>query len=361
MSVFTNRVSAPLTSREGLERFYREQFELHQPEPLSPAQFKRMSTKRRAEENERRIRFIHHGLTVGTPVVTEAAKRLSALNVHNRETLLDKLGLGLSGFPYLGKTHILFELARYTANRLYRDVPDFIELEMVPCVIITVPSPTTSKGVLQEMMNFFGFDFNQGYTESKLRSVLIPAMNEHGTRIVAFDEAHNMARGGPTQRESTKNMVRKVVQDVIATPLFAGIQLQQNGLFTGISGSQLSTRTQMLNLVPFSAATEKDRNLFMSTLDLFESGIPLSGNEPGTLRSLAPYLFNRSGGIMGEISNTLRTAAVMLINRGDVVRFGGEQFTEELFEQIPLGAAAQARKEFIDEEAELDWPRWPSE
>lgn len=361
MNAFRSRASVPLTSREGLERFYREQFTLRQPEALSPAQFKKMSTKSREAENQRRIRFIHHGLTVGTPFVTEAAKRLSMLNVHNRETLLDKLGLGLSGSPYLGKTHILFELARYTANRLRRDVPDFIELEMVPCVIITVPSPTTSKGVLQEMMNFFGFDFNQGYTESKLRSVLVPAMNEHGTRILAFDEAHNMARGGVTQRESTKNMVRKFLNDIDATPIFAGIQLQQNGLFTGISGSQLSSRTQMLNLVPYSAATEGERNHFCNTLDLFEGGIPLYGNEPGTLRSLAPYLFNRTGGVMGELSSVLRTAAVMLINRGDAIRFGGEQFTEALFEQIPLGAAAQARRDFIDAEDELDWPLWPSE
>lgn len=357
MSFFSEVRSYPLTSRRGLERLYREQ--ITKPDPISSRQFKRLTEEEQDRANDERIRFIHQGLTIRTPAFGGAAKQLASLYIQNSGTLHDKLSLGISGAPYLGKSHLLFELARYTANRLRRDVPDFIEREIVPCVIITVPSPTTSKGVLQEMMNFFEFDFNQGYTESKLRATLVRAMNAHGTRLLGFDEAHNMARGGPRTTEDTKNALRKLMQDVDATQAYAGIELRQNGLFRGVSGNQLSSRMRMVDLFPFTAASERSRHLWMTTLDHFEQGLCLIGNEPGTLRSLAPYLFNRTGGIMGELASVLRTAALSLIRDGAITKYGREQITENLLDEIPLGEAAEQRQLHLTDDDELDWPKWP--
>lgn len=358
MNSFASVRSFPLTSRRGLEQMYREQ--VQQPDLPTPAKYKKLSEEAREELDERRIRFIHHGLTVSTPALGEATKLLGMLYVQNRDTVHDKLSLGLSGAPYLGKSHSLFELARYTANSVRRYVPDFIEQEIIPSVVITVPSPTSSKGVLQEIMTFYGYDFHQGYTESKLRSIVVQALNEHGTRMIGFDEAHNMARSGPRLTEDTKNMLRKLMQDTVATQVYSGIELHLNGLFKGVSGRQLSSRIRMVELHPYTAANAQSRELWMKTLDRFEEGLCLVGNEPGTLRSLAAILYNRTGGVIGELANVLRTAAVLLIRRKALLKFGREQITEVLLDEIPLGVAAAERQERIEDGDELDFPKWPS-
>lgn len=355
MNYFTVTRQFPLTTREGLEGLYQER--ISKPEPIAPKQYRRLSEERRAIEDQRRLLFIHRGLTIGTPTFVEAVKQLGSLFVQNQQTVHDKLSLGLSGVPYLGKSHLLFELARYTSNRLRRDVPDFLELGIVPCVIITL-SPTNSKGILQELMNFFGYPFNQGYTEGKLRSIVVNAMNEHGTVLLGFDEAHNMARGTRVM-EDNKNMLRKLMQDLSATQVYSGIELRANGLFAGISGSQLSRRIRMIDLYPYTAASQDSRELWMRTLDQFEEGLCLIGNEPGTLRSLAPYLYNRTGGVMGELANVLRTAASSLIRDGVVLRYGREQLTQSLLEMVPPGDAAEQRLLHMEDGDERDWPTWP--
>ncbi|KJL28833.1 Bacterial TniB protein [Microbacterium oxydans] len=352
-----HRTAVPLMSREGLERLYQEH--VNRPDVLTARQYLRMTEKQRQTYDERRIRYIHHGLTIGTQSFNEAKKRLTSLYIHNAATLHDPLSLALSGAPYLGKSHTLTELARFTANRLRRDTPDFIDKEMMPCVIITVPAPTTSKGILQELLTFIGIESTRAYTEQQLRTTAVRAMNEHGTRLLAFDEAHNMTRGGPAQREATKNMIKKLMGDVEATLVFAGIDLNDNGLFEGISGRQLSSRTQLIELHPYSAATEGDREVWKTTGDYFEDALGLIGNEPGTVRSLASYLFNRTGGVMGELANTLRTAAVILIKSDAVARYGREQITQHLLDEIPMGDAAEQRRLYGNDQ--YDWPTFPVE
>lgn len=356
MNFFSATRQYPLTTREGLERLYQER--IIQPAALTAKQYRRLSEERRAAEDEQRLAFIHRGLTIGTPTFVEAVKQLGSLFVQNQQTVHDKLSLGLSGIPYVGKSHLLFELARYTANRMRRDVPDFLELGIVPCVIITL-SPTNSKGILQELMNFFGYPFNQGYTEGKLRSIVVDAMNEHGTVLLGFDEAHNMARGTRVM-EDNKNMLRKLMQDLSATQVYSGIELRENGLFAGISGSQLSRRIRMIDFYPYTAATRDSRELWMRTLDHFEDGLCLIGNEPGTLRSLAPYLFNRTGGMMGELANVLRASASSLIRHGALVRHGREQITQKLLDEVPPGDAAEQRLLHMEDGDERDWPKWPA-
>ena len=358
MTVLPRRSAVPLMSREGLERLYREK--VARPESLTPRQYLRLSEAQRELYDESRIRYIHRGLTIGTEAFNTAKKNLTSLYIHNKATLHDPLGLALSGAPYLGKSHTMIELARFTANRLRRYVPDFIEQEMMPCVIITVPAPTTSKGILQELLTFIGIEFTSGYTEQQLRTSAVRAMNEHGTQLLGFDEAHNMTRGGPAQREAAKNMTKKLMGDVEATLFFAGIDLNDHGLFEGVSGRQLGSRTQVIELHPYSAANVDEREEWMMTGDYFEDALGLIGNEPGTLRSLAPYLFNRTGGIMGELANTLRTAAVTLIKSDAVSRWGSEQITEQLLEEIPLGDAAEQRKLYFSSTDEYNWPGCPA-
>jgi len=180
-------------------------------------------------------------------------------------------------------------------------------------------------------------------------------MREHGTLLLGFDEAQNMARSTRTL-EDAKNLLRKLSQDLRATQIYSGIELRANGLLADTSGRQLGERIRIIQLHPYSAAGPNVRELWRETLDSFEDGLCLIGHEPGTLRELAQFLYNRTGGVMGELSNLLRAAAVELIRGHALERTGREQLTETLLRWIDQGDASVQRQIALGDTDEPDGP-----
>ncbi len=302
---------APLTSMEGLARFYAES--TSPPKKLTVDEYMSMAEHERRHYDESRLWYMHRNLNVGTEAYFTASQRLDLLIRQNRLTRHDKNFLGISGEPYMGKSHLLFTLARATARRMSREVPDWQQRGYVPFVVITVPSPTNTKGILRQLAEFFGYPSTSRATEDELRRRMIAAMQARRTQVLAFDEAQNMAQGTRTL-EDAKNLLRELSQKVRATQIYCGIQLRKSGLLGGISGRQLSERLRLIELRPHVVSSQAARETWRQTIDAFEDGLSLVGHPRGSLRELDELLLYLTDGVLGELANLLITAATSLID-----------------------------------------------
>ncbi len=61
----------------------------------------------------------------------------------------------------------------------------------------------------------------------------------------------------------------------------------------------------------------------------------LHDHQPGSLLALAEYLYRRSGGMIGSLSQIVRGAAILAIESGS------EQITKDLLETVPVDYAAE--------------------
>ena len=61
----------------------------------------------------------------------------------------------------------------------------------------------------------------------------------------------------------------------------------------------------------------------------------LRHHQPGSLAALEEYLYRRSGGMIGSLSQLIRGAAILAIEDGS------EQITRDLLEAVPVDYAAE--------------------
>src|SRR5207247_1251520 len=95
------------------------------------------------------------------------------------------------------------------------------------------------------------------------------------------------------------------------TFVYAGIDLERQGLFAGIRGSQIAGRFTLIPTLPFPLAGE-----WRGLVATIEDALRLRRHQAGTLAGLDRYLHQRTGGMIGSLSHLIRGAS----RRGDPVR-----------------------------------------
>ncbi len=115
-----------------------------------------------------------------------------------------------------------------------------------------------------------------------------------------------------------------------ATFVYAGIDLERQGLFAGIRGSQIAGRFTLIPAHPFPLVGE-----WRGLLATLEDALRLHRHKPGTLAGLDRYLHQRTRGMIGSLSHLIRGAAV------EAILAGTEQITRKLLDTIDIDHAAQ--------------------
>ncbi len=110
-----------------------------------------------------------------------------------------------------------------------------------------------------------------------------------------------------------------------ATFVYAGINVERSGLFTGVRGKQIAGRCVLVNSGPFPHQQE-----WSGLIATMEAALRLYHHQPGTLTTLDRYLHHRTG----SLSHLIRAAALTAILDGS------ETITRELLEAIPVDHAA---------------------
>jgi hypothetical protein len=149
------------------------------------------------------------------------------------------------------------------------------------------------------------------------------------TGLVCVDEIHNLklaTRNGADVSDTLKYFSERIP----ATFVYAGIDVEREGLFSGTRGRQIAGRFTMIRTVPFPYTGE-----WKGLVATLEAALRLHHHRPGTLEDLDRYLHQRTGGMIGSLSHLIRGAAI------EAILDGTEKITRNLLEAIDLDHAAQ--------------------
>ena len=107
------------------------------------------------------------------------------------------------------------------------------------------------------------------------------------------------------------------------------------GLFAGTRGQQIAGRFTVIPASPFAYGTSAQREQWRALIATLDSALRLHHHQPGSLVALEDYLYRRSGGMIGSLSQLIRGAAILAIDDGS------EQITRDLLEAVPVDYAAE--------------------
>ncbi len=144
------------------------------------------------------------------------------------------------------------------------------------------------------------------------------------------DEIHNLqlaTRNGAEVSDTLKYFSERIP----ATFVYAGIDVEREGLFSGTRGSQIAGRFTLIPALPFPLAAE-----WQGLVATFEDALRLHRHQPGALAGLHEYLHHRTGGMIGSLSHLIRGAVI------EAILDGSEQVTRKLLDTIEIDHAAQS-------------------
>ncbi|ORW05883.1 ATP/GTP-binding protein [Mycobacterium kyorinense] len=148
------------------------------------------------------------------------------------------------------------------------------------------------------------------------------------TDIVVVDEIHNLnldTRAG----EELSDHLKYFTEHLPATFVYAGIDVERSGVFTGTRGRQLAGRCAVIHTSPFPFGDE-----WTSLVAAMEGTLRLHRHQPGTLVADTKYLHRRTNGMIGSLAHLIRSAAIQAMLSET------EQVTRELMDTVLIDYAA---------------------
>jgi hypothetical protein len=148
------------------------------------------------------------------------------------------------------------------------------------------------------------------------------------------DELHNLnlaTRAGAEVSDQLKYFAERLP----ATFTYAGIDVEAPGLFAGVRGRQIAGRFTVIPATAFAYGTSEQRDQWRALIATLESSLRLHHHEAGSLVRLDEYLYRRSGGMIGSLSQLIRGAAILAMEDGC------EGITRDLLDLVPVDYAAQ--------------------
>jgi hypothetical protein len=320
----------PLTTKEGWRRFVD-----HQPSPpelYSAATLQGLSPRDRAGYEEAR-RDYHSDLPlVNTPTIRQVINTGRLLAQLNRHQVSARRGLIISGASGTGKTTALTQLGRTHERHIRKRHPR--DAHRLPVVYVTVPPAATARMLAVEFARFFGLELSARANITDVVNAVCATAAHCRVELVCVDEIHNLnlaTRAGAEVSDQLKYFAERLP----ATFIYAGIDVEAQGLFAGVRGRQIAGRFTVIPATPFAYGTGEQRENWRALVATMEQMLRLHALTPGSLVTLDEYLYRRSSGMIGSLSQLIRGAAILAITDGT------EQITKELLDAVPVDYAAE--------------------
>lgn len=318
------------------------------PAPLGLADYRRLGSAERSSYDAARLD--HHGAfaPIVTPWMNEIHVRLRrqvAANLRHRQPGARR-GTVISDQANRGKTTICMTFAKQYQRAVFarhgRRTPAGDRL--VPVVYVTLPDDTRTKWLDLAICEFYGMPLPSRPTKDDLVRAIQRVARLTMTTLFVIDDVHYLNLG-TREGQLVNDHLKYLANTVAATFVYAGINCELTGLMTeghvayeNQSRSQTKSRFSLLDVGTFETKTQEGRAQWRGVLAAFEGELVLLGSHPGDLsRTLARYLFWRTGGVIGTISHLLREGAALAIERGS------ERLSESLLDEIEVDADAQGR------------------
>jgi hypothetical protein len=319
----------PLTSKEGWRTFVARS---PQPPLLSKAELQALPPARRTAEQQRR-RDYHTDLPlVNTPVIQKVISTGRLLIQLNRHQISARRGVIISGMSGTGKTTALTQLGR--AHEIATRKRHPYDGSRLPVIYVTVPPAATPRMLAVEFARFLGLELGSRANLTDITNAVCSVAAYTHADLVLVDEIHNISLATRTGAEAS-DQLKYFAERLPATFVYAGVEVEAQGLFAGARGRQIAGRFTVLPAAPFASGTATQREAWHALIATLESTLRLHHHPPGTLAGMAGQLYRRTGGMIGSLSQLVRGAAILAIDTGS------EQITEDLLDMVPIDYAAE--------------------
>ena len=226
-----------LTVLAGWRRFVDE--EPAPPELLPDPQWRRLDGAGRLSYDEARLNHHSRLLVVATPVIRKVITEGRRLSYLNRNADSGRCGLILSGPARTGKTTAITQLGK-TLEVIHRQRHPHAGND-IPVIYITVPPAATAKMIAVEFARFLGLPLRTRANVTDIADAVCQVLVDARTDLVLVDEIHNLNHGTPAG-EDLSDHLKYFTEHLPATFIYAGIDVERCGVFTGTRGRQLAGR-----------------------------------------------------------------------------------------------------------------------
>ena len=166
--------------------------------------------------------------------------------------------------------------------------------------------------VAVEFARFFGLPAPRTANLTDVTNAVCATAARTSVDLVLVDEIHNISlatRAGAEVSDTLKYFAERLP----ATFVYAGLDVDETGLFAGTRGRQIAGRFTLIPARPFDYGTKGQKETWRSLIAAMEASLRLHNHQAGTLTGLGKYLFGRTGGMIGSLSQLVRGAAILAI------------------------------------------------
>jgi hypothetical protein len=316
----------PPTTLEGWRAFV--DAEPAKLELLPQGEWAALDDAQRAAYDESRMNYHSEMLVVQTSTVTKVAKQGRLLTIINRRETGARRGMIVSGPWTTGKSTAIKQFGRIHELRVRQLHPG---ARRIPVVYVTTPPKGSPRKLAAEFARFLGLGpVKPRQNVTDIADAVCQMLIQEHTDVVLVDEIHNL-NNATSAGEDLSDHLKYFTEHIPATFVYAGINVESSGLFTGARGKQMAGRCVLINTSSFPFNDE-----WHSLVATLEDGLRLHRHEPGTLLRHARYLHASTGGMIGSLSHLVRAAAEMAILEG------AEEITLALLKDTLIDYNAQA-------------------
>lgn len=323
----------PLSTKRGWASFAGQP----NPEPprLLPGEDRqRLDGLERELYNEARQDYHSALLLVATPDIRRVIHYGSKLVANNRGKQLGRRGLLVSGASGTGKSTSITQLGKKFQIDLHRRYPPVTE--RIPVVYIVIPPDADPRSLAREMAAFLGLPVGRYDSPQAIAHTVAEVMRRVGTGMVLVDEIHRLDLTTRKGKDAS-DQLKYFFDTISATFVYAGLDLEESNLLSGIRGRQILGRFVPIKTGPFAYRTDQDKQDWVKLVASMEQTLRLHNHQPGTLIERADYLHARTGGMIGSLDQLIYEAA------NDAITDGSEKITTAHLDAVLLDGAAIAQ------------------
>jgi hypothetical protein len=315
----------PTTTLENWRRFVEEDpipFDL-----LPLDEWRDLGLQARDEYDEGRVNYHSELIIVETPTVRDVTHQGRLLTLVNRREISARRGLIVSGPWATGKSTAIKQLGRAHELRVRQRHPDG---DRIPVVYVSAPPGGSPRKLATRFAHFLGLPLKSRHNEMDIADAVCEILTDAHCDLVLVDEIHNINMATSTGKDLSDHL-KYFAEHIPATFVYAGINVQHEGLFTGVRGKQIAARCVMQYTGNFPYTAE-----WRSMIKLMEDSLRLYRHKPGGLADQAKYLHTRTGGSISSLSHLIRAAAI------SAIADGSERLSRRLLETIPVDHNTQS-------------------
>lgn len=244
---------------------------------------------------EARVTKIQSQIWIGYPRQQKITARLEDLFNHPHVARMPCMLL--YGDSNIGKTMLIQHFALKKIKPGEED-----EIPTLPVFMTLAPTKPDEHELYCESLRQLNNPHRSSASAGDLRHQLCSLLKDLQTRLFVIDEIHNMIVGPPLKQRIFLNAI-KMMSDKMQIPIVA---IGTRDAFNAFSiDSQLSNRFEPMALPRWTDSVE-----FRRLLATFVRATPLRGRSPLTTDEMAAKLLEMSEGLLGELAEVIRRAAI---------------------------------------------------